>query len=245
MMSFSKFVGLGIVAVLVLDATASFGLLEVDSPDRYMEAISAVFYATTGYLAYRHAGLGRAINAALLIATADAILGRIIMMWMTTTLPFKPSLLVGPLFFTIPAVIVSAVFCSCIGAALARILHGRPLDVNQQADYSDPRMDDDVRRSPMRGVGRGLFFVGMSVVGLDLLAQAYAAFAEIVYADSGGLGFAGWWGIAMIVMPCNVIALILTPFTFANRRQTAGSIYLFLCLAVWVGPIIISLRYYY
>ena len=130
MSKFWKIVVSGIVAVLVFDTAASFASAGLGFRYEYASVGSALIYGIIGYLAFRRCGLNRAISAALLVELVDATLGWFIS-WQIGPGALPVEQATTPVIgVTIVTVLIFAAVCALIGAAIARLLHGRHLESN-------------------------------------------------------------------------------------------------------------------
>ena len=130
MSEFWKLVAFGVVAVLTFDTVASFASIEFSFSYTYASVGSVLIYGTIGYITFRRYGFPRAIGAALLVELVDATLGWFIS-WQIGpgALPIAqatPVIIATSIVF----VLLFAAVCALVGAAIARVLHGRRLETN-------------------------------------------------------------------------------------------------------------------
>ncbi|MGZ0079705.1 hypothetical protein [Methylomonas sp. YC3] len=119
-----RIIGLGVIAVLVFDTTASFAALAVGFPYAYASIGSFVIYTLVGYFAFRRCGLFRAIGAAVLVELVDATLGWFISWQIGPGALPEDQVTTSIVATTLVLVLVFAVACSIIGSTVARVAHG-------------------------------------------------------------------------------------------------------------------------
>ena len=121
---FWRLVGLGVVAVLIFDTAASFASLWFGFP--YEDAVfgSILVYSTIGYLGFRGAGLKSSVGAALLVELVDVTLGWGISWWIGPGALTEGQWMAPLIAVAIVFVFIFSVFCACVGAGVARVMHG-------------------------------------------------------------------------------------------------------------------------
>ena len=125
-----KIVSTGIVAVLLFDTAASLAAKGLGFPFAYASIGSVLIYAMVGYFAYRRSGLVRAIGAAVLVELVDATLGWFIS-WQIGPGALPTDQVTPPIIATtVVTVLVFSAVCALIGAAIARVVHGRGARTN-------------------------------------------------------------------------------------------------------------------
>jgi len=122
---FWKIIGLGVVAVLALAAASSFASIALGFPYRYASAGSVLIYTTVGYLTFRRWGLVRAVAAAVIVEVVDATLGWFISFQIGIGALPVDQVTIPIIATTMVFVFIFAAVCAVIGAAIARMLHGR------------------------------------------------------------------------------------------------------------------------